>query len=49
MLSKSKLRKNQSLQSKLCNNNMPFSLPIIEVEQKLIEQNQKLQQKSCNN
>jgi hypothetical protein len=42
MLSKSKLRKNLSLQSKLCNNNMLFSLPIIDVEQKQVEKKPKL-------
>jgi hypothetical protein len=38
MLSKSKLRKNQSLQLKLCNNLLPFSLPFVNVEQKQVEE-----------
>jgi hypothetical protein len=34
MLSKSKLRKNQNFATKLCNNKLLFSPPIIDVEEK---------------
>ena len=42
MLSKNKLSENKTMQLKLCNNKMPFSLPIINVERKQVEQKTKL-------
>ena len=42
MLSKNKLSENKTMQLKLCNNKMPFSLPIIYVEQKQVMQKPKL-------
>ena len=46
MLSESKLKKKQNMQAKRCNNNMPFSLPIIYVERKQVEKKPKYSSKT---